>query len=146
MPQEFEWPIRVYYEDTDAGGVVYHANYLRFYERARSEWLNHLQINHTQMLDGGVAFVVTHADIEYLKPALLNQCLVITSQIKKVTAARVIFEQQLWLQTEEAEKLNNHGNRELLNRAVIKVACLKLKTFSPCRIPAIVKEEFQRVS
>ena len=140
MTQEFEWSIRVYYEDTDAGGVVYYANYLKFYERARTEWLNQLKINQIHLLEQDIAFVVTHAEIDYFRPARLNQSLLVTSRITKVTAATVGFEQKLWLIDE------NHPNeRELLNQATIKVACLKLNTFSPCRLPAIVKEEFQRV-
>jgi len=141
MTQAFEWPIRVYYEDTDAGGVVYYANYLKFYERARTEWLNQLQINQIHLLEQDIAFVVTRAEVDYFRPARLNQTLIVTSRITKVTAATVGFEQQLWL----VDK--NHSNdRELLNQASIKVACLKLNTFSPCRLPAIVKKEFQRVS
>jgi len=134
MTTEFNWPIRVYYEDTDAGGVVYHANYLRFYERARTEWLNQLQIKHVDMLASGIAFVVTKADIDYLKPATLNDELVVKSIITKTTPARIIFEQAIW------------RGESMINRAIIYVACLKTETFSPCRIPATIKEEFQRVS
>ena len=146
MTTEFIWPIRVYYEDTDAGGVVYYANYLKFYERARTEWLNHLDINQVEMLDNDVAFVVTRAEIDYLKPAKLNNELVVKSRILKVSAASVEFEQQLFLQDKSDKDKNLLLNPVLLNRANIKVACLKLKSFSPCRIPAKVKEEFQRVS
>ncbi len=133
MSTEFIWPIRVYYEDTDAGGVVYHANYLRYYERARTEWLNHLNIEHVQMLEQGVAFVVTMAELDYLKPATLNNELVIKSIITKVTPARILFQQAIW------------RDDLLLNKANINVACLKTATFSPCRIPTTIKEEFQRV-
>ena len=138
MTTEFIWPIRVYYEDTDAGGVVYYANYLKYYERARTEWLNQLKINQVELLDKDIVFVVTKAEIEYLKPAKLNNELVVKSRINKVSAASVEFEQKIILEQE--------GQSILLNRANIKVACLKLNSFSPCRIPTIVKEEFQRVS
>jgi acyl-CoA thioester hydrolase len=138
MTTEFIWPIRVYYEDTDAGGVVYYANYLKFYERARTEWLNKMNINQVELLDKNIVFVVTNAEIEYLKPAKLNNELVVKSRINKVSAASVEFEQELMLEKK--------GQSILLNRANVKVACLKLNSFSPCRIPAIVKEEFQRVS
>ena len=143
MTTEFIWPIRVYYEDTDAGGVVYYANYLKYYERARTEWLNQLKINQVELLDKNIVFVVTKAEIEYLKPAKLNNELVVKSRIIKVTAASVEFEQKIIL---EEKGLEEKGPSILLNRANIKVACLKLNSFSPCRIPAIVKEEFQRVS
>lgn len=138
MTTEFTWPIRVYYEDTDAGGVVYYANYLKFYERARTEWLNQMAINQVELLGNDLAFVVTKAEIEYLKPATLNNELVVISKINKVSAASVEFEQILLLKENQKSIL--------LNKAFIKVACLKLKTFSPCRIPTKVKEEFQRVS
>lgn len=138
MTTEFIWPIRVYYEDTDAGGVVYYANYLKFYERARTEWLNKMQVNQVELLDKDIVFVVTKAEIEYLKPAKFNNELVVKSRINKISAASVEFEQKIILE----EK----GQSTLLNRASIKVACLKLNSFSPCRIPANVKEEFQRVS
>jgi len=138
MTTEFNWPIRVYYEDTDAGGVVYHANYLKFYERARTEWLNALAVNQVEMLRQDRVFVVTKAEIEYLKPAKLNNELLVISRIVKVNAASVEFQQQL--------VLKDKNQSMLLNKANIKVACLKLNTFSPCRIPAKVKEEFQRVS
>lgn len=132
MSSEFNWSVRVYYEDTDAGGVVYYANYLKFYERARTEWLNDLRINQVEMLNKDIAFVVTKAEVDYIKPAILNNQLSITTKIEKMTAASLLFEQSIW------------RDNELLNKAVIKVACLKLSTFSPCRIPAIVREEFQR--
>jgi acyl-CoA thioester hydrolase len=138
MKTEFNFPIRVYYEDTDAGGVVYYANYLKFYERARSEWLNHLKVNQTELLENNIAFVVTRAEVDYIKPARLNDQLEVRSRIIKLGASTVVFEQVLFLK--QNEKL------EILNQAIIKVASLKLDTFSPCRIPAKVKEEFQRVS
>lgn len=138
MTTEFIWPIRVYYEDTDAGGVVYHANYLKFYERARTEWLNKLQIDQVELMNKGLSFVVTNAEIDYVKPARLNDELMIKSLIRNVGAASVEFEQKIIL-TENDKSI-------LLNKANIKVACLNLNSFSPCRIPANVKEEFQRVS
>ncbi len=137
MSIEFNWPIRVYYEDTDAGGVVYYANYLKFYERARTEWLNHLNINQVELLKNDLVFVVAKAEIEYIKPAKLNNKCIVKSKIVKVSAASIEFEQQLVIEKED--KLL------VLNRANVKVACLKLQTFSPCRMPAKIKEEFQRV-
>ncbi len=154
MTTEFIWPIRVYYEDTDAGGVVYYANYLKFYERARTEWLNKMNVDQVELLAKDIVFVVTKAEIEYLKPAKLNSELVVKSRINKVRAASVEFEQELWLEPAVDNKqssannkvLEKNGQSILLNRANIKVACLKLNSFSPCRIPTNVKEEFQRVS
>ncbi|VAW87933.1 Tol-Pal system-associated acyl-CoA thioesterase [hydrothermal vent metagenome] len=137
MNTEFIWPIKIYYEDTDAGGVVYYANYLKFYERARTEWLHQMQVNQVEMLNKDIAFAVTKAEVDYLKPAKLNDEVIVKSRILKVKAASIEFQQQLYLKDE-------HTN-VLLNKAIIKVACVKLNTFSPCRIPANVKEKLQRI-
>ena len=136
MSNEFIWPIRVYYEDTDAGGVVYYANYLKFFERARSEWLNDLHIDQSRLLDEGVAFVVRHADIDFVRPARLNEQLEIISTIIDLRGVSLVFKQQLFRQNDR---------QQLLCEAEIKVACLQLDSFTPCRIPAAVKEELQRV-
>jgi acyl-CoA thioester hydrolase len=88
-------PIRVYYEDTDAGGVVYYANYLRFFERARTEWLRALGCEQSALLrETGVAFVARSAQLEYLKPAKLDDELNILSKIESVGRAQVIFAQR----------------------------------------------------
>ncbi len=137
MSAEFIWPIKIYYEDTDAGGVVYYANYLKFYERARTEWLNQMQINQVEMLDNDIGFFVTKAAVDYLKPARLNNEVIIKSRILKVKAASVEFQQQLYLKNEDTSLL--------LNKAIIKVACLKLNTFSPCPIPINVKKKLQSI-
>jgi len=137
MSTEFIWPIRVYYEDTDAGGVVYYANYLKYYERARSEWLNQLDIDQPALLQENTVFVVTKVEVDYIRPARLNDRLLVKSRITRLSAAGIIFEQRLELEQEST-------NIEL-NRAIVKVACLNLDSFTPCRIPAKVREEFQRV-
>lgn len=141
MSTEFIWPIRVYYEDTDAGGIVYYANYLKFYERARTEWLNYLQIDQPKLLANDMVFVVTKVEVNYLKPARLNDQLVIRTKLLQVKTASLLFEQSLYLQKQTEHKLTEDV---LLNKAKIKVACLTHSQFSPCRMPANVKEEFQR--
>jgi acyl-CoA thioester hydrolase len=141
MLKEFSWPIRVYYEDTDAGGVVYYANYLKFFERARSEWLNAMGLDQAQILKDDVAFVVKKADVEYFKPARLNDDCVIISRITEMKGASLVFEQSIYLKQELAFK----QEQKPLCQAVIKVACLKLESFTPCRFPANVKKEIQRV-
>jgi len=133
---EFSWPIKVYYEDTDAGGVVYYANYLKFFERARSEWLNVMGLDQAQMLKDDIAFAVKKADVEYIKPARLNDDCVVVSRITQMKGASLIFEQALFAK---------ENMQYPLCEAVIKVACLKLETFTPCRLPASVKKEIQRV-
>ncbi|PCI72857.1 MAG: tol-pal system-associated acyl-CoA thioesterase [Gammaproteobacteria bacterium] len=139
MNSEFIWPIRVYYEDTDAGGVVYYANYLKFYERARSEWLNALNIDQLLLLSEKVAFVVRKAEIDYIKPARLNDSLQIITRIKRLKAVSIDFEQQISI-------IKSGFEPELINKVKIKVACLNIESFIPCRIPIQVKEELQRVS
>ncbi|MFT6733586.1 MAG: acyl-CoA thioester hydrolase [Polaribacter sp.] len=138
MNNEFIWPIRVYYEDTDAGGVVYYANYLKFYERARSEWLNALKIDQARLLNEHVAFVVRKAEIDYIKPARLNDNLQVITKINRFNSVSINFEQQISI-------IKPGYEPELINKAKIKVACLNVKSFVPCRIPIKVKEEFQRV-
>ncbi|WP_444995020.1 tol-pal system-associated acyl-CoA thioesterase [Aliikangiella sp. IMCC44359] len=137
MLTEFIWPLRVYYEDTDAGGVVYHANYLKYFERARSEWLEKIGVDQTQLLANNTVFAVQKADIEYLKPARLHEELDIVSSITQVRGASFNFEQKLYRHKER---------QQTLCKANIQIVCLKLDSFTPCRIPAAVKEELQRVS
>ncbi len=139
MNSEFIWPIRVYYEDTDAGGVVYYANYLKFYERARSEWLNALKVDQPRLLSEQVAFVVRKAEIDYIKPARLNDNLQIITRINRLKAVSIDFEQQISI-------IKSGFEPELINKVKIKVACLNIESFTPCRIPSQVKEELQRVS
>ncbi|MCW8879619.1 MAG: tol-pal system-associated acyl-CoA thioesterase [Kangiellaceae bacterium] len=137
MSAEFIWPISVYYEDTDAGSVVYHANYLKFFERARSEWLKHLGVNQADLLAQDIAFAVKKSDVDYIKPARFNDELEVVSTMFNVRGASLTFEQKLFYK----------GDRQqVLCQAVIDVVCLKLEAFTPCRIPAAIKEEFQRVS
>lgn len=132
----FTWPVRVYYEDTDAGGVVYYANYLKFFERARSEWLNHLGIDQSNLLKNNLAFAVKRAEVDYHKPARLNDQLEVVSQIIEIGSASLTFKQGIFFP---------HDHQKALSEALVKVVCLKLDSFSPCRLPAIVKEELQRV-
>ncbi|MGB0495049.1 MAG: tol-pal system-associated acyl-CoA thioesterase [Kangiellaceae bacterium] len=139
MNNEFIWPIRVYYEDTDAGGIVYYANYLKFYERARSEWLNALNIDQHRLLNEGVALVVKKTEIDYLKPARLNDNLQIFTRISRLKAVSIDFEQHISITRAGQEP-------ELINKVKTKVACLNMKSFIPCRFPIQVKEELQRVS
>lgn len=137
MAVEFIWPINVYYEDTDAGNVVYHANYLKFFERARSEWLKHLGINQAELLSQNICFAVKKSDVDYVKPARFSDELEVVTTMSNVKGASLQFEQKLFM----------HGDREqVLCQAVFSVVCLKLASFTPCRIPAAVREELQRVS
>lgn len=93
-PHAFSIPVRVYYEDTDAGGVVYYANYLRFFERCRTEWLRSIGHSHTDMGDAaGIGFVVRNVNVDYLKPARLDDLLTIGLEVEKLGRAQVLLRQ-----------------------------------------------------
>jgi acyl-CoA thioester hydrolase len=125
----FNWPVRVYYEDTDAGGVVYYANYLRFFERARTEWLRAIGYEHMQLMtDSAIVFAVRHVEIDYLKPARLDDALVAEAVVANVGKASFVFRQRLL-----------RGD-EVLSTATVKVVCLSNDTFRPVAIPAAVRD------
>jgi acyl-CoA thioester hydrolase len=122
--EPFIWPVRVYYEDTDAGGVVYYANYLKFIERARTEWLRAQGYEQTDLAQQHHAvFVVRSAAIDYLKPARFNDSLQVTVELIKVGAGHIDLVQRVI-----------RGD-ELVASAVVKVACVGLHTMRPMRIP-----------
>lgn len=120
----FLWPIRVYYEDTDAGGVVYHANYLKFMERARSEWLRSLGIEQDELRDNnGVIFAILSAQVDYLLPAKFNDELFVSSEVIKKGKASITIEQDVLRET------------QVLCKGIIKVATLDGKNFRPKAMP-----------
>jgi acyl-CoA thioester hydrolase len=122
--EPFSWPVRVYYEDTDAGGVVYYANYLKFTERARTEWLRAMGFEQTDLAEHhGVVFVVRSAAVEYLKPARFNDELRVSVELIKVGAGQIDLVQRV-LRGDES-----------LAVATVKVACVGLRTLRPTRIP-----------
>jgi len=113
MSSEFTWEVRVYYEDTDAGGIVYYANYLKFFERARTEWLRALGVNQDVLLrEHDAMFVVKDVSAEYHAPARLDDVIKLTLRIEKLGRASILFVQQAWC-----------GER-LLNTARVKVGCV----------------------
>jgi acyl-CoA thioester hydrolase len=123
-PEPFSWPVRVYYEDTDAGGVVYYANYLRFTERARTEWLRALGFDQTELAHSArIAFVVRSAAIEFVRPARFNDELRVTVELIKVGAGQIDLNQRVL-----------RGD-ELLATATVKVVCVRLPTMRPVRLP-----------
>jgi acyl-CoA thioester hydrolase len=126
MPQSrvFAWPVRVYYEDTDAAGVVYYANYLKFMERARTEWLRAEGFEQTGLADEhGVSFVVTSLSIEYVKPGRFNDSLQVTVELIKVGAGHIRLNQRVL------------RGEEVLATGAVKVACVALRTLRPVRMP-----------
>lgn len=128
MTTVFVWPLRVYWEDTDASGVVYHANYLRWFERARTEWLRakgHDQESMRTQL--GIAFTVASLEIRYLKPARLDDALEVQLEVPEARRASLGFRQRL-LRT---------GTGEILSEASVRVGCVDAATFRPRALPAI---------
>ena len=124
MPSVFTWTVRVYYEDTDAGGIVYYANYLKFFERARTEWLRSLGIDQQALRDEhGAIFVVTSASIDYVASARLDDEVKVTLKVEKLGRASVQFAQQAW-----------RGDT-LLSSADVKVACVDAVTMRPRTLP-----------
>lgn len=123
----FVWPVRVYYEDTDSGGVVYYANYLRFMERARTEWLRSLGFEQDALArEAGVIFAVRSAALEYLRPARFNDLLQVDSRIAEVGRASLTFEQSIVRREEPAVPLCTGS---------IRVACVSADALRPRPIP-----------
>ncbi|HZI83217.1 MAG TPA: tol-pal system-associated acyl-CoA thioesterase [Casimicrobiaceae bacterium] len=129
----FRWPVRVYYEDTDAAGVVYYANYLRFLERARTEWLASLGITLTGLeREHGVVFVVHRLEIEYQQPARLYDPLEVTVHPIEIGKSRLVA----------AQDVLREGLA--LVRSTVTLACLRREGWRPARIPADVVERMER--
>ena len=126
----FNWNVRVYYEDTDAGGIVFYANYLKFFERARTEWLRATGIHQQEMTQAHqVMFVVKASTVEYHAPARLDDELRITAVVEKLGRASLVFAQEAWC-----------GER-LLASGKIKVGCVGTESLRPAVIPDVVAEK-----
>ncbi len=139
MVREFQWPLRVYYEDTDTGGVVYYANYLKFFERARSEWLRSAGIAQQLLTEQEhVMFVVKNATIDYHLPAKLDDQLEISVRVEKLGKASVNFYQEAWRQ--------NQDTRELLCHGLIRVGCVDTASLRPTPIPSAVLKKIDHLS
>lgn len=131
----FEFPVRVYYEDTDAGGVVYHSNYLNFYERARTEFLRNLGFEQDVLLAQDRAFVVRRCELDYLIPAKFNDQLIVTVEVEMLKRASIVFKQKI---------MSIDGN--LLSTAQVVVVCVALTAMKPTAIPSLILKELQRAS
>lgn len=128
---QFCWHVRVYYEDTDAAGLVYYANYLKFFERCRTEWLRALGFEQQEVARReGVIFVVAQAQIDFLRPARLDDALTLTAQVRGPARASLDFEQRALRTTQGAE--------ELLARAQVKVVCVDQRTLRPTALPPAI--------
>ena len=136
---DHRFTLRVYWEDTDAGGIVFYANYLKFFERARTEWLRSLGHQQEQMrVQGGVMFVVTDTTVRYLRPARLDDLIDVTVQVKHAGRARLTLAQQAWKLTEPNAMQRAGAAPELLAEGTIRIACVDAGTFKPARIPTAV--------
>ncbi|HVK55406.1 MAG TPA: tol-pal system-associated acyl-CoA thioesterase [Burkholderiales bacterium] len=130
--QRFVLPIRIYYEDTDAGGIVYHASYLRFMERARTDLLRHLGHERSRLSSElKVQFVVTGMTIKYVRPALLDDLVQVSASVKSLGYARLIFDQTV------------ERNGEVLTKASVTAACVKVGGIKPAVIPKSLREKLK---
>ncbi|XHY20298.1 Acyl-CoA thioester hydrolase YbgC [Vibrio sp. NH-UV-68] len=126
----FEWPVTVYYEDTDAGGVVYHSNYLKFFERARTELLRTIGVSQQVLLEQNLGFVVRHMDIDFLQGARLDDHLTVTTKIADLKKASLVF----------CQEIVNHDGKTLC-KAMVKVACIDNKKMRPKAMPKSIVME-----
>ncbi len=128
----FDFPVRVYYEDTDAGGVVYHTNYIKYFERARTEWLR--GIGHSQARlakEEGLLFSVVELETAFHRPARLDDALVVRSTVEAAGRASILFRQAVHRDSAEGE---------LLASGTVKVACIDAAAFKPRRLPDFLLE------
>lgn len=135
IKKDYQCAIRVYYEDTDAGGIVYYANYLKFFERARTEWLRSLEINQSTFLEQNIGFVVTKVEMDNKASAQLDDLLNVTTSISRLKAASIVFTQQI-----------TNQDKQVLCTANIKVACVNLSIAKPLSIPKPILGALKRVS
>ncbi len=132
QPRVFSLPVRVYFEDTDAGGVVYHASYVRFMERARTEWLRTFGCTNTTLVqEFGVLFVVRSLKVDYLRPALLEDMLAVSAEIKEVGRSRVTLRQTV-----------RRGD-EVLVEGEVNLVCVTAGAFKPVAVPDLIREKWK---
>src|SRR5471030_909308 len=129
----FDWPLRVYYEDTDAGGIVFYANYLKFFERARTEWLRACGVDQNRLAEEtGAIFIVRSTAVDYRAPARLDDIVKIVSQIERLGRASVDFTQEAW------------RDGTLLATGTIRIGCVDRVALRPVVIPSPVLAALRR--
>ena len=122
------WPIRIYYEDTDSGGVVYHSNYLKFMERARTEWLRDFEIDQKALKDNlNLMFVVHEIDIKFMRPAVFNDEIEVQTKLEKLGSVKIELEQKIF------------RSSEILIESRVVVASVNSISMKPMRIPNEIK-------
>ena len=126
--QVYHWPIRIYYEDTDSGGVVYHSNYLKFMERARTEWLRHFKIDQKSLRDNfDLMFVVHQIDIKFIRPAIFNDEIEVHTKLEKLGSVKIELNQKIF------------RSSDLLIESRVGVASVNFSSMKPMRIPNDIK-------
>ncbi len=133
----FQWPVRIYYEDTDAGGIVYHTNYLQYCERARTEWLRSRGWSQAALArEAGVVFSVVSLEIHYRRPAKLDDELTVECEPQVGGGASISFAQRVWRGV--------GADAELLADATVRVACVDAATHKPRRMPGELRHSLTR--
>ena len=128
-------PVRVYFQDTDAGGVVYHASYVNFMERARTEWMRGFGFSNAGLMkELGVVFVVRSLKLDYLKPALLDDLLDVSVQLKAIGRSRVTLHQMMT------------RGEEILVEAEIHLVSVSMESFKPVSVPEVLREQWKSFS
>jgi acyl-CoA thioester hydrolase len=129
----FELPVRVYFQDTDAGGVVYHASYVNFLERSRTEWLReHGHSNAGLMKELGVVFLVRSIKLDYLRPGLLDDLLAVSTQLREIGRSRVTLRQTVM-----------RGDEQLVE-AEVHLVCVEVDSFKPVSVPKQLRQQWQK--
>jgi acyl-CoA thioester hydrolase len=132
----FHWPLRIYWEDTDAGGIVFYANYLKFFERARTEWLRSLGIEqHSLREQTGGMFIVSETQVRYLQPARLDDELIVTAELADKGRASMVIRQQAFLKSADAPRL--------LAEASIRIGWVDAASLKPTRIPSSILDSLE---
>ncbi|HSM69686.1 MAG TPA: tol-pal system-associated acyl-CoA thioesterase [Xanthomonadales bacterium] len=135
MSQPFVWQLRVYWEDTDAGGVVYHSRYLNFFERARTEWLRSRGIEQSRLArDERLVFAISRMEVDFLLPAVLDDELDVS--VHSVSAGRT--------RLEFSQEMTRRSDGRILSRAQVRAACLDADSFKPARMPDWIKQEVMK--
>ena len=138
-PHAFTITVRIYYEDTDAGGVVYYANYLKFLERCRSEWLRSIGHDQTDLLrDPGIAFVVRSIDLEFLKPARLDELLTVSLEVEKITRSQIFFHQHI-----RRANVSAKGGWDEMTSGRIQIVCIDSALMKITSIPALLRTKLE---
>jgi acyl-CoA thioester hydrolase len=141
----FALPVRVYWEDTDAGGIVFYANYLKFMERARTEWLRSMGIAQRQLReDTGGIFVVSETQLKYHRPARLDDELLVTAELRQIGSASLIIAQRVLSKSEQYAEVEKMADSALLCEGTIRIGWVHADTLRPARIPRQVSGTLER--